>query len=108
MQLVLFTGRIASRLKGSLRTGAISLVEGILFQVIFTWVVKCNQYVQVLFAHVILQSKYKLIPHLLLERSIHQKIHRRRPLVAWDKTFPEVAREIVVGGLRLGLDNAAD
>src|SRR4051812_41184502 len=45
---------------------------------------------------------------LSLERGVHQKIHRRGPLVAWDKTFPEVAREIVVGGLRLGLDNAAD
>src|SRR6185436_20828300 len=37
-----------------------------------------------------------------------QEIHCRRPLVAWDKTFPEVASEIVVGGLRPGLDNVAD
>src|SRR5436190_23645444 len=28
--------------------------------------------------------------HLLLERSIHQEIHRRRSLVARDKTFTEV------------------
>ena len=108
MQLLLFAGRVASWLRGSIRTGAVSLVEGILFQGIFTWVINCNQYLQVLFAHVNLQSKYKFIPHLLFKRSIHQEIHRRRPLVAWDKTFPEVAREIVVGSLRLGLDNAAD
>ena len=47
-------------------------------------------------------------PHLLLERSVYQEIDRRRPLVSWDKTFPEVTREIVVRGLWLGLDNAAD
>ena len=45
-----------------MRIRAAGLVEGILFQVIFTWVVKCNQYLQVLFAHVNLQSKYKFIP----------------------------------------------
>src|SRR5262245_14730883 len=45
---------------------------------------------------------------LLLERSVHQEIHGRRPLVAWHETLPEVPREIVVGGLRLGFDNAAD
>jgi hypothetical protein len=28
-----------------------------------------------LFAHVHLQSRYKFILHLLLERSIHQEIH---------------------------------
>src|SRR5512147_3224066 len=44
----------------------------------------------------------------LLERSVHQEIHGRRPLVAWHETLPEVPREIVVGGLRLGFDNAAD
>ena len=58
-----------------MRTGSISLMEGILFQLIFTGVVKCNQYLQFLFAHVHLQSKYKFIAHLLIERSIHQKIH---------------------------------
>jgi hypothetical protein len=55
VQLLLFAGQIASRL---MRTGAISLVEGILFQLIFTGVVKGNQYLQFLFAHVNLQSKY--------------------------------------------------
>src|SRR6185503_19450717 len=45
---------------------------------------------------------------LLLERSIQQEIHGRGPLVAGHETLPEVAREIVVGGLRLGLDDAAD
>src|SRR6267142_4175187 len=45
---------------------------------------------------------------LLLERSVHQEIHGRRPPVARHETLPEVACEIVVGGLRLGLDNAAD
>jgi hypothetical protein len=45
-----------------MRTGAVSLVEGILFQGIFTWVIKCNQYFQVLFVHVNLQSEYKFIP----------------------------------------------
>ena len=54
VQLLLFAGQIASRL---MRT-AISLMEGILFQLIFTGVVKCNQYLQFLFAHVHLQSKY--------------------------------------------------
>ena len=44
-----------------MRTGAVSLMEGILFQLIFTGVVKCNQYLQFLFAHVHLQSKYKFI-----------------------------------------------
>src|SRR6266404_10011785 len=38
---------------------SLKIVESILFQVIFTGVVKCNQYFQVLFAHVHLQSKYK-------------------------------------------------
>jgi len=42
-QLCLFAGRIASGLKGSMRPGAVSLVEGIFFQVIFTRIVKCNQ-----------------------------------------------------------------
>ena len=54
--------RIDSRLKGTMRTGAINLVEGILFQLIFTGVVKCNQYLEFLFAHVNLQTKYKFIP----------------------------------------------
>ena len=105
MQLLLFAGQIASRL---MHIGAVSLMEGILFQIIFTGVVKRNQYLQFLFAHVNLQSKYRLISHLLLERSIHQEIHRRRPLVARDKTFPEVAREIVVGRFRFGFDYVAD
>ena len=38
------------------------LMEGILFQVFFTWVVNGNKHFQVLFAHVNLQSKYKFIP----------------------------------------------
>src|ERR1043165_9704920 len=50
----------------------------------------------------------EVTPQLLLERSIHQKIHGRRTLVTVDEAFPEVASEIVVGGLRLGLDNVAD
>ena len=45
-----------------MRTGAVSLMEGILFQLIFTGVVKCNQYLEFLFAHVNLQTKYKFIP----------------------------------------------
>ena len=36
VQLLLFAGQIASRL---MRTGAVSLMEGILFQLIFTGVV---------------------------------------------------------------------
>ena len=59
VQLLLFAGQIASRL---MRTGAVSLMEGILFQLIFTGVVKCNQYLEFLFAHVNLQTKYKFIP----------------------------------------------
>ena len=83
--------------------GIVSLVEGILFQGLLTWIIECYQHLQVFFAHVHLQSN-----NLLLERSIHQEINRGRPMVAWDKTFPEVARKIVVGSLRLGLHNAAD
>src|SRR6266542_3061483 len=48
------------------------------------------------------------VDQLLLERSVHQEIHGRRPLVAWHETLPEVPGEIVVGGLRLGCDDAAD
>jgi len=98
-----------------MRAGIVSLMKSVLFQRILSRVIQGYEDLQVFFAHVHLQSKlhsflnlYSSRPQLLLERSIHQEIHRRRPLVAWDKTFPEVAREIVVGGLRLELDNAAD
>jgi len=42
VQLLLFAGQIASWL---MHTGAVSLMEGIFFQIIFTGVVKCNQYI---------------------------------------------------------------
>jgi len=91
-----------------MHTGAVSLVKVVLFQFIFTWVVKCNQYFQVLFAHINLQSKCKLIQNLLFKRGTHQKIHRRLPLITRDKTISEVAGKIVVGSFRLCLNNAAD
>src|SRR5207248_916637 len=47
-------------------------------------------------------------PLLLLERSVHQVIHGRLRLVARQETLAEVAREIVVGALGPGLDDAAD
>jgi hypothetical protein len=45
-----------------MRTGAAGLVEAILFQVIFTGAVKCNQYVQLLFGHVYLHSNSNIHP----------------------------------------------
>jgi len=59
-KLLLFAGRIASRLGGSIRTGDIRLVKGILSQLILTGIVQGYQHFQILFAHVHLQSKYKL------------------------------------------------
>src|SRR5262245_51305019 len=48
------------------------------------------------------------IVYLSIERSVHQEVDCRLRLVARHKALAEVAREIVVGGLRLGLENAAD
>src|SRR5690606_16345113 len=44
----------------------------------------------------------------VLERRIQQVIHHRWPLVPGDETFPEVASEIVVGGLRPADADATD
>src|SRR4029453_4444634 len=52
-------------------------------------------------------NQIQILP-LLLERSVHQVINRRRPLVTWNKTFPEGGWEVGVGRRRARLNNPAD